>query len=321
MEDHLKHGRNWCFTGWPHKDCDDVDALWKKWGSKLSYIGGGDELTKKDGKHIQGWLQFKSVCWWNTVKKILPSGKYWFDLCEGNEGSNEKYCGKDGNFTAHGEWTVTGQGKQKTVRTLIIADIRKGLSLTQIWNKYPSAMILYNRGVEQAFAQLQPDLETAEYEMDTFNRLPITDFKKSIILCGPPGIGKTQFALAHFKKPLLVSHMDDLGRFNKSYDGIVFDDMSFNHMPRSGQIHVLDIANTRSIHIRYTCAKIPKHTKKIFCTNKINIFDWEDKAIRRRARFIEVESHLYKIVTNNKSEGNIVDKSTGFRLTDEIWLG
>ena len=294
MTDHMKHGQNWCFTGWSEKGCDDINSLWLKWGSQLNYISGGDEICPETGrKHIQGWLQFKRVKWWNTVKKILPSGLYRIDLCKGNEKSNETYCTKDGVVTSHGKWLKVGAKRTGIIRHQIIADIRNGLSLDAIWEKYPAAMILYHKGVEVAFKRLQPHLDTADYKMDTFNRLEITDFKKSIILIGEPNWGKTQFALAHFKKPLLVSHIDDLGGLTPSHDGIVFDDMSFIHMPRSAQIHLLDNDQTRSIHIRYTCARIPKKTKKIFCTNETQIFDWEDMAIRRRARFLEISAPLY----------------------------
>jgi len=120
-----------------------------------------------------------------------------------------------------------------------------------------------------------------------------------MIFWGPSGFGKTQFALAHFKNPLFVTHLDELSRFNKAvHDGIVFDDMSFSHLPRNTQIYLLDQDNNRAIHVRYKTAKLPKHTKKIFTTNTREIFSWvddsgmDDKALLRRAKIHHFISDL-----------------------------
>lgn len=91
---------------------------------------------------------------------------------------------------------------------------------------------------------------------------------ESFDLMGTPNIGKTQFALALIGKALMVSHIDDLKNFDPEiHEGIVFDDMSFTHMPVSAQIHLVDWDFDRSIHIRYGLARIPQNTRKIFTTN------------------------------------------------------
>lgn len=128
--------------------------------------------------------------------------------------------------------------------------------------------------------------------------LPIREDFKCLFLYGPTGTGKTQWALHHFRNPFLCSHIDDLRDFNADRnDGIVFDDMSFRHMPREGVIHLLDWDEDRSIHCRFYCAQIPAGTKKIFTSNKTfheTFPDDDHGAIRRRiSEIIRIEGPTF----------------------------
>lgn len=119
------------------------------------------------------------------------------------------------------------------------------------------------------------------------------DWSKSHIFWGEAGCGKTIYALQLMPKALFVTHMDDLVQFDATeHDGIIFDDMSFDHLHREAQIHIVDIDFPRSIHVRYQVAHIPPNTKKIFTTNKQDgaIFLTEDLAIKRRIKI----HHLIK---------------------------
>lgn len=128
--------------------------------------------------------------------------------------------------------------------------------------------------------------------------LPLRTSFKNLFVYGPTGTGKTQWALHHFRNPYLCSHIDELRNFDANQnDGIVFDDMSFHHMPREGIIHLLDWDEDRSIHCRYYCAYIPAGTKKIFTSNKTfeETFPIDDYgAIRRRiTEIIHVTGRTY----------------------------
>lgn len=109
-----------------------------------------------------------------------------------------------------------------------------------------------------------------------------------IAVIGPSGCGKTSWAKRVVPKPaLFVTHMDDLRAFRAGYHkGIVFDDMSFTHMPREAQIHITDWHDTRSIHCRYGAAIIPAQTTKIFTANIYPFID--DPAINRRVSKLDI---------------------------------
>lgn len=110
----------------------------------------------------------------------------------------------------------------------------------------------------------------------------------SVVVWGESGCGKTTLAMTLLPNALIVTHMDDLMRYNDKFDGIIFDDMSFLHTPREAQIHIVDNAIPRSIHCRYNVARIPAGVKKIFTTNNYNggIF-LDDVAIQRRISIIK----------------------------------
>jgi len=91
----------------------------------------------------------------------------------------------------------------------------------------------------------------------------------SMLLYGPSGLGKTERALTMFKRPLLVRSLDSARDYHPDrYDGIVFDDVSLSHLSPEEKIHLLDGDHIGSVRCRYANGTLPKHTKRIFTTNR-----------------------------------------------------
>lgn len=142
---------------------------------------------------------------------------------------------------------------------------------------------------------------TSSAKHTEFNREKITDWTRSWLIYGDSGTGKTQYALSHFTKPLFVTHMDKLKEYDPNlHDGIIFDDISFSHLPPDAIIHILDIDNDRQIHCRFTTAEIPANTKKIFVHNRRDIFkpihsinEEQEAAIERRLHVLHVGAKLF----------------------------
>lgn len=137
------------------------------------------------------------------------------------------------------------------------------------------------------------------YEEDIINTQMIDtlkefqyDFEKPLIIIGPPGCGKTNWAKLHAAKPaLFVTHLDRLKEFDETYHkSIIFDDMDFNHLPRQGQIHLVDYENPRDIHIRYNIVNIPAGVQKLFTANFMPFTT--DPAVARRTKMFNLFNQI-----------------------------
>lgn len=152
-----------------------------------------------------------------------------------------------------------------------------------------SGMLKYQELAKKRKREMENPLHT----YTEFTR-PLVENFKCLYVWGPTNLGKTQWCKMHFKNYLLVRHMDDLKKFD-DHDGIVFDDMSFKHLPREANIHITDWEDDASIHCRNTCGFIPRHTRKIFTSNHPfeEIFH-DDEAVRRRFdEFIHITEKTY----------------------------
>lgn len=123
-----------------------------------------------------------------------------------------------------------------------------------------------------------PNIDRECFELQV--HVPADD--KSTVVIGPTGCGKTSWAKRVSKKPALwVRHIDMLRNFRAGYhQSIIFDDMSFKHMPREAQIHLTDWTDEAQLHCRYGVAVIPAQVQKIFTANEMPFT--EDPAVLRR---------------------------------------
>jgi len=98
------------------------------------------------------------------------------------------------------------------------------------------------------------------------------DYKKRCLcIVGPARIGKTQWAKSfvhhHLKMTFLrVTHIDGLKQYNGE-DCIIYDDVSFAHLPRETQVHIAEVEEARDIHCRNRPASIPSGIFSIFVNN------------------------------------------------------
>jgi len=235
------------------------------------------EISDEGRLHFQGFLQLTRGQRMRKVLQILEDSggslPAHVEMARGTLEQNEVYCSKS-ETSLDGPWQFgepTSQGKRSDLKE-VYAKVKQGANKRQLYEEHPASMIRYRSNILAMMTDLQ-EAEEPKFQMVDFDVPSLGDLSKPWLVWGTTNTGKTQYALAHFDKPLLVRHMDTLLQFEKGYhDGIVFDDMSFKHMPLEAVIHLLDMEEDTQVHCRYRVAVIPRGTPRIFTHNNRDIF-------------------------------------------------
>lgn len=142
-------------------------------------------------------------------------------------------------------------------------------------------------------------------------RMMLVGSFRTVYISGPSGIGKTQWALAQFECPCLVSNLEDLKQFLPGHhDGLVFDDFTMSSMPSNAVIHLVDWDLPRTINVKYGSVTIPAFTRKIFTSNikpqeAIRMFcDEHQSPIMRRLTVYREEQSLFITKKQNSENSN-----------------
>lgn len=291
-------GLYWCYTSFVNVDLEKPVVP----DNQCTYRVEGLETCPTTQKlHKQCFVAFKQRKTLTGVRKYDGQCN-WTELYKNSTPAQAaEYCKKDGNFTEFGDPPKDKQEKVK--KQDAFAEAMAAPTYTEaievIKQKRPRDYVLHGEAIERNLKKVKRNPITIKYTADKFN-IPLQQFTdKAIFIQGPSGIGKTQYAKAHFTNPLLVSHMDKLKELTPDHDGIIFDDMSFTHLPSQAVIHLLDWEEDREIHVRYAFATIPAETKKIFTHNSDQIFYDNNcpservEAIKRRYTHVMLINKLF----------------------------
>lgn len=284
--------------------------------------------------HLQGFICFKEkkrLSW--IIKNVFVStvtgkGRANWTICDGTVQENINYCkkgeqpkaewltlktagpnyGLNADFVEFGTPPSQGRGKGRVNRDSIFTEALgkedSGAALKYLSENAPRDYCMQRHTLERNLsAHFKPiSVYKPLYAIESFCH-PQLHFsnKHATLVWGGSGFGKTAFVKAHFKNPLFVTHIDRLKDFQQyTHDGIIFDDMSFRHMPPETVIHLLETDNEASIHVRYGVAYLPPGIVKVFTHNTSNPFyaetinEDQQKAIERRFKRFHVNNKLYK---------------------------
>lgn len=192
-----------------------------------------------------------------------------------------EYVSKDGEYLDHGAVPVT----QKKRAWADIVEAAKGpeVQWLQTVHEERISMHVAKRLRELSISQ-SVDLDEYDFRpiADSLQVLPLTF--QSMLVVGPPGIGKTGWAMLHMPRPcLLVKHIDILARFREGYhNSVLFDDCDFKHYPRNTQLALCDFENKVQIHVRYGVAILPARIPRLFLCNIGHEPFIQDEAIQNR---------------------------------------
>lgn len=296
---------NWCFTVNNYTD-EDVVAV-KSLDYK--YLVFGYEVGEQQTPHLQCYVEMTKRCRRGGIVKIVPRAAKVNPRYEKSTALQAAtYCKKDGNYFEDGtiseERMHAGKAQpkcNKNANALLVLDApTKQDALKLAKELMPMEWLLHSNAIEGAIAKHFKEPHKHRYKASDFLCPLLEDLTKAVLFWGKSGSGKTQFALAHFKNPLLVRHIDKLKEFSEENDGIVFDDMSFKHIPPEAVIHLLDMEEESTVHCRYQVGVIPRNVPRIFTHNTeypfytLSTIDKEQRAaIDRRLNCQECIQKLY----------------------------
>lgn len=267
----------------PRRDWDPNGLAFD--GDIVRFVCAGLEVCPNTRRlHWQGYIELNKAFGISKVKEVLSCT--WCHL-EPRRGTQEEaivYTEKTDSGVLDDDGTKimfrwgepaangvrrTGLKNDHYTEVLSMSTYQEALSKLQ--ELEPADYVRFHASVKSAL--MSHFMQNTVYirPVESFNRPLISpDILKSkaVVLHGVSGTGKTAYALAHFKKPFMVSHVDQMKNWNSLiYDGIVFDDMCFSHWPVSTCIHILDLEFQREIHCRFTNGIMPAGFPRIFTTN------------------------------------------------------
>lgn len=287
--------RNYCFTLNNPTEQLDFDIEFIKYAIY--------QEEQKECYHFQGYVELTKPMRIAQVKE-LNNGmleKAHLECRRGTAKQAIDYCRKkDETFLAgpyeFGETKV--QGHRSDIKEFTEA-IKANKNNKELCEQFPGAYLRFSKMVPTIRSMYKPKDKPRTAE--EFNR-PFEEIPKDrcLLFAGPPSIGKTQYALAHFKNPLKVDHIDQLHQLdNDIYDGIVIDDLSFKMCSAEYRIKLLECRTDSAIHCRYGHIELPKNIPRIFTHNHDDIFygekdsDVQTTAIDSRFKLVHLDEPLF----------------------------
>jgi len=245
--------------------------------------------THESGElHRHGYVRFNRRIDLRDNRKFDYQGRHCNVQRTTNVPAWKNYIKEDGDYV---EWGADSNDDN-------LFEWARTLNAEAFWERCRRSNVAYGYA-RNAWESTQSELNAITMEDDPNPDLNIPlprsleefnfELNRTNVIVGPTGCGKTVLCLRRMIKPILfITHVDQLRHFAASlHRAILFDDMSFTHLPLQAQIHLCDRSLPRSIHRRYGTTLIPPGIQVTITCNERPVV-W-DPPVNRRINYLLIE--------------------------------
>lgn len=286
--------------------------IMKLWMEEADWLIGQDEVGAHGMEHIQVMMGFKNARSLNAVRTKFQNAN--IEIVSDPEKmlkyvTDESKRDPNGELYSNGDIPSFTRKVNKTVIDDALKEPNFECAMALIENTDKLFYIQNQKKLHFYFTQKYDSHDIALYKPQDFNIPIFINFTKVLVFIGATGIGKTQFALSHFSKPLHVRDKEDWRRFTTKITGIILDDLDFPSWSPLTFLKLLDIETPITQNVKYGSVRIPSGVPRIICVNHEdllwprNIHDETRKACERRMTIHYFFEKLY----NNKQIAVVSD--------------
>lgn len=237
------------------------------------------EKTEKDGIHVQavwGYLNAKTL---GSVQKFFQEPS--IQVTENPDGQIF-YCTDYKKRIEGTELMMKGEFKVRTnqealAKNLDIAEQMGDFGKAMRWMKeHHKVYFIANRKKLAAHFREEFSMkDQVKYSLDQFTAEPIdkeTLAHRAVLLVGDSSYGKTSFALAHFKNPVVIRSRLDYQKITDETDGVVFDDMDMNMWSLASIKALIDVDGLSFQDVKYGSVSLRVGLPRFICVNNQRMF-------------------------------------------------
>lgn len=238
----------------------------------LQYAYAQEEQSDKGFKHIQAFLHFKHQRQLGALKSIF--GGSVIIICKTPERYLD-YVRKEATRVIDGWIFETGKQPLWNTRSTTFSTFKDLIDCTskedaiEIAKGDPKAFVIQHKSIMSFINDKFTVVNKPKYGPNDFN-IPLCDFPEGVyalLFVGKSGIGKTQFANAHFKNPVTIGVKDDYKKLTDDVDGFILDDVATKDWHATTLIRWLDGDSDHTMDVKYSSAVLPMHLRRIICLN------------------------------------------------------
>lgn len=264
-----------------------------------AWLIGQEETGSHGMEHWQVTFGFKNARFLNAVQKKLPQGEN-IQVVRDPKASI-KYCSdelkRSGDICIYGD--VPDFGRVKVDHSDMLQEATEAGTyegaMALIKEKDLGYYVLNQKKLSAYFTSEFAEPDLGKYPIEAFSKLPINiPENKTLVFVGPTRIGKTQFALAHFKSPIIIRGKQDWCRFRAGItDGVVLDDIAFRKWTPETLLHTMERETAYTADVKYGSVRIPAGLPKIVCINSMQAF-WPDNILEATKEAIEARIEIHE---------------------------